>query len=169
MNVSRTCLNQQHKNIVGFTLIELVVTLIILGIIAATVAPKFFDARGTEEVTIQHQVVSILRTIQLRRMQQSIITECFTVEVTPSKLTLLATNTDSPPNCDTTDAGYTTTLEIDAGSEVAFQATESGYTFSFDVMGRPINCATPCEITINGQTSRKVSINAEGYISSVNI
>lgn len=40
---SAGAIKQSRKNIQGFTLIELVVVIVILGVLAATVAPKFID------------------------------------------------------------------------------------------------------------------------------
>jgi len=153
----------------GFTLIELVVTILILGIITATVAPKFFDAKGSEEIAIQNQVVSVLRTIQLRRMQQTDQRDCFDIRVTSKKLTLLATDSGNPPDCDiSSDAGHPTTVEIEDNSPVTFQVGLGGYTFTFDNMGRPSSgCGAPCEIVILGQSTRKVQINTQGFIESV--
>ncbi|WP_448549020.1 type II secretion system protein [Thalassotalea fusca] len=154
----------------GFTLIELIVMILVLGIMAATVVPKFFDARGTEEVTVQNQLVSMLRNIQLRRMQQTVQEQCFDVRVTEYKISMLATEVGNGPNCDTSDASIhtTTTLTLESGGEVSFDVSGGDYTFSFDGMGRPTGaCASSCVITVIGQSNRQVSINAQGFIESV--
>jgi len=154
----------------GFTLIELIVLILVLGIMAATVAPKFIDAQGTEEITVQNQLVSMLRNIQLRRMQQTVQVQCFDVRVTEYKISMLATEAGNGPNCDTTDASShtNTTLQLDSSGDVSFDVSGGDYTFSFDGLGRPTGaCASSCVITIIGQSSRQVSINAQGFIESV--
>ncbi|MDX2368855.1 MAG: prepilin-type N-terminal cleavage/methylation domain-containing protein [Colwellia sp.] len=164
-----------HKNKIisesGFTMIELIVVIIILAIMATTVIPKFFNSNGFEEYTYQAEVIAKLRTIQIRAMQQTDVTECHTVLVTETALGI-------PINCDLDLAdGWqgeivnepsapnepgTTNVEIQTGHEVTFPTPSGNYSFTFDSMGKP-DCIE-CLITINGDTDLFVAIESEGYI-----
>jgi MSHA pilin protein MshC len=150
----------------GFTMIELIVVIIMIAIMAVTVIPKFFTSTGFQEYTYQAEVITKLRSIQLRAMQQTNSNnQCHTVLVTKSALGI-------PEPCDSTlpdgwqgenietDESGTTNVEIDPNHKVAFSPI--GFSFTFDGMGRP-SCS-PCLITVIGDSTLKITIESEGYI-----
>lgn len=155
------------KNL-GFTLIELVLIIIMLGVLAVVVIPRQLTSNGFEEFTYQDELIAKLRAIQLRTMQQTTNNACQTIQLTSSNLGLLATTIPNTNTCDTSFAGETTTVLIDSAHEVVLSNTESLTSFSFSPLGRPQGCAsiTPCEITlsITGESVLQVKINSEGYI-----
>lgn len=152
----------------GFTIIELIVVIIILSILATMVIPKFFNSTGFQEFTYQAEIITKLRSIQLRAMQQTDSAGsniCHTVLVTEGALGV-------PENCDLTLAdGWqgeneltgepgTTNLKVEEGHEVTFAPI--AFSFSFDSMGRP-TCST-CLITVVGDSTLTIKIESEGYI-----
>lgn len=148
----------------GFTMIELIVVIIMLAIMAATVMPKFFTSTGFQEYTYQAEVITKLRSIQLRAMQQTNSSECHTVLVTKDALGI-------PENCDlmlangwqgenkTTGESGTTNVKIEH-DEVTFSPIN--FSFTFDDMGRP-SCNN-CVITVKGDSDLTIIIESEGYI-----
>jgi len=50
----------------GFTIVELVVVIIVLGIISAVAAPRFFDLKSYQEIAFKDELVSALRYAQKR-------------------------------------------------------------------------------------------------------
>ena len=152
----------------GFTMIELIVVIIILAIMATTVIPKFFTSTGFQEYTYQAEIITKLRSIQLRAMQQTDSTDsniCHTVLVTEGALGV-------PKDCDltltdgwqgedeSTGESGTTNVKIEGGHEVTFAPI--AFSFSFDSMGRP-SCTT-CLITVVGDSTLTIKIESEGYI-----
>lgn len=151
----------------GFTTIELVVTLIILGILSATIIPKFFTSNGFEEFTYRNEVITKLRSIQLRAMQQTNSAECHVVLVNQFKLGI-------PDDCDITPSftndwtAGTTGVLIDSTNGAKFNVNGGNYFFIFDHMGRPDGCNDPCLIIIEGgESSLTIKIESEGYIHAL--
>ena len=151
----------------GFTLIELTLIIIMLGILAVVVIPKQLTSSGFEEYTYQDEMVSKLRAIQLRAMQQTANSVCQTIKLTSSSLGLLAT-TPNASTCESGFAGDTTTVIIDSAHNVSFSNDEILTNFSFSPLGRPIGCITtsPCEIVFSlvGENTLQVKVNSEGYV-----
>lgn len=143
----------------GFTLIELVIVIIILGILSVTVVPKFFTSNGFTEYAYRTDVIAKLRLIQTRAMQQ-VNDSCHQIMISADKLGKVTC--DTPPAYMEKKA---TLVVIDNNDNVTFSPT--GLTFSFDSLGRPQDCNQPCEISISGDQELKVSIEAEGYIHAL--
>lgn len=60
-----------NKNQTGFTLIELVTVIILIGILAVSVSPKFDGTASYEAHSHRAQLIAALRLTQLRAMQQT--------------------------------------------------------------------------------------------------
>jgi MSHA pilin protein MshC len=150
----------------GFTLIELIIVIIILGILSTTVAPKFFTSSGFSEYVYRSDAIAKLRLIQIKAMQQTgnNASDCHQVLVTNKKLGAPDDCDDSPSYTDAWDANLLATgMEIDGNDNVSFTTDMVGNKFSFDSLGRPISCG-PCVISINGEQTVKIQIEKEGYI-----
>jgi MSHA pilin protein MshC len=146
----------------GFTIIELVLVIVLLGILSVTVVPKLFGSNGFEEYAYQAEVIATLRSIQLRAMQQTNIgsDECHTVIITSTLLTVddnCAANSENSVG----DALNKLFVEIDSDHSVSFSPDMS---FSFDAMGRPLSCADDCIIILAGNDNLRVTIESEGFI-----
>jgi len=152
----------------GFTIIELVLVIVLMGILAVTVVPRMFDTDGFEEYAYQAEVIATLQSIQLRAMQQtSAYTDinafgnaCHTIAVSSKLLTV-----DSECSLLTENsAGQSlnkVSVEVDTNHNVSLSPVMS---FTFDSMGRPTSCNTPCIISINGSNTLTVIIESEGFI-----
>lgn len=141
----------------GFTLIELILVILILGIMATTVIPKMTTNQGYAEQGYINEVVTTLRAIQLRAMQNTNDSTCTSVTVTSK---ILSNNS----SCDLWESGGTT-VEI-TEDEVSFDLSQDT-AFGFDSLGRPIDCsASPCLVVIKGREGDlTVQIESEGFIN----
>jgi len=149
----------------GFTTIELVVVIILIGILAATVIPKMQSTGGYEEIIYQDETVTKLRSIQLRAMQNTSGSQCHDVLVTSDKLGI---PDDSCTTFVDNNLNSTTIVKI-IDHEVEFEYAGGSTLFSFDHLGRPVDCSSPCEISIVGiEQTLIVAINDQGYIYAAN-
>ena len=149
----------------GFTTIELIVVIILIGILAVTIIPKMQSTGGYEEITYQNETVTKLRSIQLRTMQDTSGSQCHDVLITGDKLGI---PDDSCTSFLDNNLNSTTIVKI-IEHAVNFQYAGGTTPFSFDNLGRPVNCSSPCQISIVGQEQTLiVAINAQGYIYAAN-
>ncbi|MFB0998680.1 MAG: prepilin-type N-terminal cleavage/methylation domain-containing protein, partial [Colwellia sp.] len=149
----------------GFTTIELVVVIIIIGILAVTIIPKMQSTGGYEEIIYQDETVTKLRSIQLRAMQNTSGSECHDVLITSDKLGIPG---DSCTSFADNTLNSTTIVKI-IDHEVEFEYAGGSSLFHFDHLGRPVNCVSPCEISIVGEEQTLiVAINDQGYIYAKN-
>ena len=143
----------------GYTIVELVTVIIIIGIIGAMAAPKFFDNNIFQERGFRDQVVATLRYAQKAAIAQH---RYVCVGFTATTVTLTfdpASTTHAPVSCTQpmTLPGGTTNFITAPNSNV----TLTGYQqFSFDFIGKP---TVPNSITVTGSTV--VTVEAEtGYV-----
>ncbi|MDX2367505.1 MAG: prepilin-type N-terminal cleavage/methylation domain-containing protein [Colwellia sp.] len=177
MNICRI----KYLNHKGFTLIELIVVIILIAIMAVTVIPKFLSSKGFEEYTYRDELITKLRAIQLRTMQQTDSSECqeVKVDVTNGIIGLLKTKDKLAPASDPiciadTYVSESTTVTINDQNNVSFTISEGLSSFLFSSLGRPeaVGCGditTPCEITLTvaGESTLAIKMNREGYIFAI--
>lgn len=174
----------------GFTLVELIVTLVLIAVVAVTAASRFQDDTGYTEFTLQQRLISALRQVQIRAMQDTRPGFCYRLILTtgspaafgPSSTDFSAGNENATctTTIDTTASGYlqASSSEI-TGKGVSFSATE-GFNrtvtyIGFDNLGKPLtnnvvfnqplNCRNAaCRLTFTGEESATVCVEREGYI-----
>ena len=146
----------------GFTLVELIITILVIGVLAVTAAPRFLGDDTEEAIALRDQALQVVRNIQLRAMQNFQDTSC--VKITA---TIIA-----PPAGHDCSNSLSTTFDADqvvnaSSTGITFQtADENGDSFSqiqFDGFGRPrnISCFTACTIQINAFA---VCLQSEGAV-----
>lgn len=136
----------------GFTLIELIVVLVILGVLAVSLVPRFFSASGSSEYVYRDQLLSLLRRVQMQAMQ---CTNCAAEQLTIAPNAVLGAGL----NC-SDDSSLA--LCPATGDNIGFSASHS--PISFDSLGRPQGCGGSCQLFVQGVTALQVCIEAEGYI-----
>jgi MSHA pilin protein MshC len=150
----------------GFTLVELIIVLIILGVLSVTVIPKFFGPSLFDSYTIRDQAMSALRTMQLRAMQMTADNSCHYINISATKLDLAPPTPTAIPMpithvCstapDTVNNPDYLVVQIDSSTtDLRFEAKDgqaiaTSFTYiKFDDLGRAsnLNCTNTCKISI---------------------
>ncbi|GGF82896.1 type II secretion system protein [Alteromonas lipolytica] len=172
----------------GFTLVELITVIVLIGILAVVAGTRLQTRQGYSEYAYQDRLVSALRNMQTRAMQDTRSGFCFRLNFVYG-----ANSTYGPPSLNyspgngaaTCAAGiaanapaYLSTLSTELSDESITLSSSDGANLNFsfmgfDALGRPYNdldnspdCDTgsPCRITFTGETSVAVCVEEEGYI-----
>jgi MSHA pilin protein MshC len=150
------------KRPAGFTLIELVMVIVIAGILATVVAPRFFDANLFKARGFADQVQATLRYAQKEAVAQR---RNVCVAMTPGTISLTIANTggSSSPcaaNVVLPTGGNSISSPSASGITLAYNAAG----FNFDALGR--NTGPTITITVSG-ASNNIVVEAEtGYVHS---
>jgi len=163
----------------GFTLIELVTVIILIGILAVAVLPKFDGSASYEAHAHRAQLISALRLTQQRAMQQTDNTDGYCHQIVfyndanvsrygvPDRLDCSITT--FPVNWQVDKTGF----EVDSKYEVLFQinGVNNSSFVSFDSMGRPQgNCIGGCIIDVQSSVeTKKIQIELEGYVHAISL
>lgn len=166
----------------GFTLIELIVVMILITIISVTALPKFLGKAGTEEITVQDQLIAVLRLMQNRAMQNTDSDACHQVLFTALQLGSAAVNPCSATSAfslqQQNDADQLRLSDTDI-TLILFNASNGGtvinppFRFRFNSLGKPVEDTDLSQALFNGNgvrfvvqgtTNTAVCIESEGYI-----
>ena len=155
----------------GFTLVELIMAMVIIGIIGAIAAPRFFDNNVFQSRGFADQVQASLRYAQkIAVAQRRNVCVTFDSVAIPNAMTL-AIDSDTPPDgtCNPAPAGNLqsptgeSSYVVNAPSGVAFGTAPAPVDFSFNALGAPSTAQT---INVTGATN-SITIEAEtGYVHS---
>lgn len=144
----------------GFTLVELVMTMVIVGILAVVAIPRFFDKSTFQSRGFADQVQASLRYAQKTAIAQH---RFVCVAFTANSIVLTINTVASCPGGNLASPSGGATYSITAPSNIAFAATPAG--FNFDALGRP-SFAGNLSISVAGVTNPIVVEAETGYVHS---
>lgn len=150
----------------GFTLVELIVVILLLAIISATAISRFSGRQSYELYALQEQASSVIRQIQLNRMQSNM-----DMSVSGAKsLRLVAANNciGSQSACDNTSETRSDVIASDDYSFSSVPTSSYSSPIEFNLLGNPENSASSgVQITISSNNSSDrawVCINSQGFV-----
>ena len=155
-----------------FTLIELVLVILLLGILAAFAVPKWLGKGGFETQTVRDELLTRLRLVQTVNMHEPANRCTQLVVVSPR----FAHRTYAAcPASDDLSSGWTDNLRTrgrlvtpSAGMSISLN-NSNNFVLRFDQMGRPLgSCATGCTLLVSdGRETSRIKIESEGFIHEI--
>jgi len=137
----------RSKNIQGFTLIEILSVIVILGIIAAVAMPSF-NPSGINVGTAAQAIETDIRFVQELAMSRN--------PQNPGDVSLTFTNGASTYTITDPSGSFTTTRTLPDGVTI----TSPNLTVAFDKFGEPeLACAASCSVVIDaGGTTQTITV-----------
>ncbi len=160
-------MSNKHKQAAGFTLIELVTILIIIGVLAVAALPRFFDRTDFDARGFFDATTSALRYAQKTAVaQRRLVCVAFSpAGAVPATVTLRVASTFGAVGCDTDLAGPTgaAPYQVIAPSGVAFSSTPAyPADFRFFPSG---SASADRNFSVTGYTGGSiVVVAATGYV-----
>ena len=140
----------------GFTLVELIVVIILVAIVSLYAASRYIGRSSFAPAVAQEQVISVIRQVQVNRMQSNGVNSCAADSNTALRIT--ATCLGSIEGCTLASAQRSDWVSID---EVRFSPALN--CLEFNLLGEPSQ-AVNLQIR-SGTSTCQVSITPNGYVS----
>jgi MSHA pilin protein MshC len=155
---------KQQRNIqLGFTLVELVTTMILIGILAVAVLPRLLSDSSYSAYTLRNEFISELRLVQLTAMQNT--DQCYQIDVSATGYTL-GSFSDRTGNTCSNPVRTEQPQAFSGGAHIALAGTASQvFSITFDSLGRLSSpaCSGHCFNAVADETLA-IAVESEGYI-----
>ncbi len=156
----------------GFTLVELIIVIILIGIVSVYAVSRFYGVDSISAPVAREQAISVIRQIQITRMQNNIpdlfsycsdtsaANQALKQQCQRSRLVIQSNCLGSLAACSASDVSSRSDLVKISG--LSFSSSPTTNSVDFDLLGNPSSALT---ITINAPDSQaSVCINTQGYV-----
>ncbi|MBS0043014.1 type II secretion system protein [Shewanella sp. M16] len=149
----------------GFTLVELVTTIILISILAVVVLPRLFTQSSYSAYSLRNEFISELRQVQQKALNNT--DRCFRVTVSGTGYQVSQFSTRNGAVCSGTALSpnplYTQAFQ--GGAQlVLVSPNSSDFSLDFDIDGSTsLACNGPC-INVIANDTVMINVSSEGYI-----
>ncbi|MBM7073072.1 prepilin-type N-terminal cleavage/methylation domain-containing protein [Shewanella sp. 202IG2-18] len=153
----------KNNNNQGFTLVELVTTIILIGILAVTVVPRLISVTSYSAFSTRNEIISALRTIQQRALSNSDL--CYRVAFNASGYTTMRAARDVSGCGSFSNVGQQSQWEN--GVAVTSNSSQT-FDVNFDSLGGielSNRCVGNC-ITVAADDTVVIELTTAGYINA---
>ncbi len=166
----------------GFTLVELVIVISVLGILSVVIAPRFVGSNGYSEFNYRNQLLSALRNLQQKAMFDTRAGYCFKMilkqgsaqEFGPTVASYQPSSKGAScdVNIDSSAASYLSSgADVLNDNGLTMTAFDSGITMTFvqfNSLGQVTTdtgrCTNTCVISFTGINTASLCVESEGYV-----
>lgn len=153
----------------GFTLIELVAVIVLLGVLSVSVLPRFGDTNILDVYTAKDQIVAAIRLAQQQAMYDSI--NCYRMDISNNVLSVQLNDESTVPSSWRAvgpSAGWKAGIELDdsiavTDTSIYFTYLGDAHTSGCDAFD---NLVPAPVITIGNPVITSISVNRVGYVRS---
>lgn len=147
----------QTRTDTGFTLVELVTTIMLIAILSVAVLPRFLGSSSYSAFTLRDEFIAELRRIQLMAINNQ--DRCYGVDVSPSHYRMMVFQT----NC--TDVLITgTSQSLPSNTSLSLSGnTTFALRFNQDGIIAP-QCVNACVVKVSADETLDLTIESQGYI-----
>lgn len=154
----------------GFTLVELVVVILIMGIMAISVYPRFISADSETAQSQRDILLALSHLVQLQSMQDTVnsSTLCPTIVLSATQAGIATTNPCLASASFSADVNDPNQIQFGSEASLAVSGATLPLLLKFDSWGRPTGaCANGCTFTMTQSSATfKVCLHASGFIQS---
>lgn len=158
-------LNFSMSKQAGFTLVELVTTIILISILAVVVLPRLFTQSSYSAYSLRNEFISELRQVQQKALNNT--DRCFRVTVSGTGYQVSQFSARNGAVCSGTALSpnplYTQAFQ--GGAQLVLVSTNSSnFSLDFDIDGSTsLACNGPC-INVIANDTVMINVSSEGYI-----
>lgn len=140
----------------GFTLVELVTTIMLIAILSVVVLPRFFTGSSYSAFTLRDEFIGELRRVQLMAMNNQ--DRCYGVNVAASDYRMMSYQTDCSSVIVTGTA-----QKLPSNTSINLSGN-SDFSLVFNRDGGITSCGAGCVIKVSADDTLDITIESQGYI-----